>query len=59
MRNLIVNNNNVADEFIRKMGAGLSERRLLDEIGKLSCDELAMALVVWSGSRTEKHSVAS
>ena len=38
---------NVADQFIRKLDTGLSERRLLEEIGKLSCDELAEVLVSW------------
>ena len=32
---------------MQKLEAGLSERRLLEEIGKLSCDELAAALVLW------------
>jgi hypothetical protein len=38
---------NVAIAFVQKIEAGVSERRLLDEIGKLSCDELALALVLW------------
>lgn len=32
---------------MQRMDAGLSERRLLEEIGKLSCDELAAVLVTW------------
>jgi hypothetical protein len=39
--------NNVPIDFVQRLGAGLSERRLLEEIGKLSCDELAAALVMW------------
>ena len=38
---------NVTDQFMRKLDTGLSERRLLEEIGKLSCDELAAVLVSW------------
>ena len=38
---------NVTDQFMRKLDMGLSERRLLEEIGKLSCDELAAVLVSW------------
>jgi len=37
----------VAEEFMRKMDIGLSQRRLLEEIGRLSCDELAAVLVMW------------
>jgi len=38
---------NVAEEFMRRMDAGLSERRLLEEIGELTCDELAAVLLMW------------
>jgi len=33
------------DETVLKIDACLPERRLLDEIGTLSCDELATALL--------------
>lgn len=38
---------------MRKLDAGLSERRLLEEIGKLSCDELASVLLMWHREQTE------
>jgi hypothetical protein len=44
---------NTAEEFMRKLDAGLSERRLLEEIGKLSCDELAAVLLMWHREQTE------
>ena len=44
----------VTDEFLHKIDTGLSERRLLEEIGQLSCDELATALVVWSRRQAER-----
>ena len=36
-----------AEAFLRKMDTGLSQRRLLEEIGRLSSDELAAVLVMW------------
>jgi len=51
MQNISIDN--VAESFIRKMDLGLSERRLREEIGKLSCDELAAVLVKWQRSQTE------
>jgi hypothetical protein len=45
----------VAEDFMRKMDAGLSERRLLEEIGRLSCDELASVLVMWHRGQMEAH----
>jgi hypothetical protein len=44
---------NVAQEFLCKVDAGWPERRLLEEIGKLSCDELAAVLVQWYRYRFE------
>jgi hypothetical protein len=50
---------NVAEEFMRKMDTGLSERRLLEEIGKLSCDELAAVLVMWYRDQVETGHVTN
>ena len=36
---------NSASDFMRKMDAGLSERRMLEEFGQLSSDELAAVLL--------------
>jgi hypothetical protein len=41
----------VAQEFLRGLDTAMSERRLLEEIGKLSCDELATVLVMWNRDR--------
>ena len=38
---------------MRKMDAGLSERQLREEIGKLSCDELAAVLILWHKRQPE------
>jgi len=40
---------------MRKMDIGLCQRRLLEEIGKLSCDELAAVLVMWHREQTDAH----
>ena len=42
-----VTTENAAEEFLQRMDAGWPERRLLEEIGKLSCDELAAVLLQW------------
>jgi len=47
-----------SDAFMRKMDAGLSERRLREEIGKLSCDELAAVLILWHKRQEEGSDVA-
>jgi hypothetical protein len=47
-----------AEQFLRKMDTGWSDRRLLEEIGKLSCDELAAVLLVWNRERMEASHVA-
>lgn len=47
------------EEFMGKMDAGLSERRLLEEIGKLSCDELAAVLLTWHRDQAEKTHAAA
>lgn len=49
MRNML--DQDVPRQVVQKIEAGLSERRLLDEIGKLSCDELAAVLVMWNRGR--------
>ena len=41
----------VAREFLHGLDTAMSERRLLEEIGKLSCDELATVLVMWNRDR--------
>jgi hypothetical protein len=41
----------VARGFLRGLDTAMSERRLLEEIGKLSCDELATVLVMWNRGR--------
>lgn len=38
---------------MRKMDIGLSQRRLMEEIGQLSCDELAAVLVLWHREQME------
>jgi hypothetical protein len=38
---------NMPQEFLRNVDAGLPHRRLLEEIGKLSSDELAAVLLMW------------
>ena len=48
----------VSDDFIRKVDAGLSDRQLREEIGKLSCDELAAVLIVWHKRQDESSDVA-
>lgn len=48
-----------AEEFLVKLDAGLSERRLLEEIGRLSCDELAAVLVMWHHGQSKSHSHAA
>ena len=50
MQNIVAEN--ISKEFLKNLEPDLSERRLLDEIGKLSCDELAEALVMWNRART-------
>jgi hypothetical protein len=50
---------NAARDFVHKIEQGLSERRLLDEIGKLSCDELALALVMWHRNQTQASDAAA
>jgi hypothetical protein len=50
---------NTVEEFMGKMDAGLSERRLLEEIGKLSCDELAAVLLTWHRDQAEKTHAAA
>lgn len=42
--------NELPDEPLSAIAAGLPERRLRDEIGQLSCDELALVLVAWQGA---------
>jgi hypothetical protein len=37
----------MAQEFLHKVDTGLPHRRFLEEIGKLSCDELATVLLMW------------
>jgi hypothetical protein len=51
--------NTVVRDFVQKIETGLSERRLLDEIGKLSCDELALALVMWHRDQTQASDAAA
>jgi hypothetical protein len=53
-----VSTENVTDEFLRKIDSGLSERRLLEELGKLSCDEMAAVLVTWYRDQTKAAHVA-
>jgi hypothetical protein len=53
-----VSTENVTDEFLRKIDSGLSERRLLEELGKLSCDEMAAVLVTWYRDQTKAAPVA-
>lgn len=48
-----VSTSDTAEQFLRLMDASWPERRLLDEIGKLSSDELAAVLVQWYRHRLE------
>jgi hypothetical protein len=48
-----VNVDNAAQDFMRKLNTGLSERRVLEEVGKLSGDELAAVLLMWHKAQTE------
>jgi len=50
---------NTAADFLQKLDAGMSERRLLEEIGKLSCDELAEVLLLWSRAQGKALSAAN
>jgi hypothetical protein len=48
----------MAQEFFRKVDAGLPHRRFLEEIGKLSCDELAVVLLAWHKGRSGTNKVS-
>jgi len=50
-----VGTRNTAEAFMRKMDIGLCQRRLLEEIGKLSSDELAAVLVMWHREQMDAH----
>jgi hypothetical protein len=56
MENVVTQN--AVQEFTRMMDAGLSERRLREEIGKLSCDELASVLVMWQRAQSKANVAA-
>jgi hypothetical protein len=49
----------IARELLRKVDQGISNSKLLEEIGKLSCDELAVTLLLWHQRQRENEEGSS